>query len=434
MKNWAKKVLKPVTSKWDLKNKPWYTSWIDESLSWKKTVYIGDWSFLTKVMIKGPDSLKLFSDISVNSFTMFEIGQAKHVIQCNNAGKVLCDGILMRIGDKEFLFEAGPFAVWPACQLQTGQYKASAELISGYNFQVSGPQSSYLFEQICGENMRDIKFMHFRKIQINGIAVSALRQGMAGEIGYELQGPISDAQVIYSTVLEAGKEFGIRQLGSRAFAINHLEACFPTSTVDYMPAVFGKDMAGYRDAIKIAIPDFFETHFKVAGSHGYKNIKELYRSPVELGWAKNIKFDHQFRGRSALEKEMASPKRTVVTLVWNSGDVIDVYASLFRQGQLYDYMEMPRNGGGLMYADIVLKDGKQIGVTTSRGYSVYFRQMISLCTIDIDYCEPGTEVTVVWGDTGHTQKQVRAKVAQAPYKKDNRRMDVTAIDIHSNEN
>ena len=35
-----------------------------------------------------------------------------------------------------------------------------------------------------------------------------------------------------------------------------------------------------------------------------------YRSPVELGWGKNIIFDHDFIGRKALEPEVADPMST----------------------------------------------------------------------------------------------------------------------------
>ena len=117
----------------------------------------------------------------------------------------------------------------------------------------------------------------------------------------------------------------------------------------------------------------------------------------------------------------------MVTLVWNADDVIDVYASLFRPGEPYHYMEMPRDQRGFMYADKVLKGDELIGVTTSRGYSYYFRQMISLCTIDVRFSKPGTEVAVIWGNPGEPQKEIRAKVAPAPYKKDNRRIDVKTL-------
>jgi vanillate/3-O-methylgallate O-demethylase len=54
--------------------------------------------------------------------------------------------------------------------------------------------------------------------------------------------------------------------------------------------------------------------------------------------------------------------------------------------------------------------------------------MISLCTIDVEQSEPGTEVTVLWGNPGEPQKEIRATVAPAPYKQDNRRVDLRTLD------
>src|SRR5215468_11317998 len=183
---------------------PEYTDWIDESMSWKETCYIGDWSFLWERRFKGRDVLKLFLDVSVNSFAKFAVGQAKHVIHCNEAGKVIHEGILSRLGEDEFmLFGRGGF--WVDYKLRQGRYDATSEQDDWFNFQVSGPNAIYVVEKAAGRSVRDIKFMHSGKININGRDVWALRQGMAGEIGYELQGPRQYAREIYDAILEAGK-------------------------------------------------------------------------------------------------------------------------------------------------------------------------------------------------------------------------------------
>jgi vanillate/3-O-methylgallate O-demethylase len=167
---------------------PEYTDWMDESMSWKETCYIGDWSFLWQRWFRGPDVLKLFSDISVNSFAKFEIGQSKHVIHCNDDGKVIHEGILSRFGEEEFLlFGRGCF--WADYKLRHGNYNASSEADDWFVYQVSGPKSVQVVEKVLGESMRDVGFMRFRKIRVSGHDIYALRQGMAGEVGFELQGP-----------------------------------------------------------------------------------------------------------------------------------------------------------------------------------------------------------------------------------------------------
>ena len=404
---------------------PEYTDWIDESMSWKETCYIGDWSFLWERRFRGRDALRLFSDLTVNSFANFAIGQAKHAIHCNADGKVIHEGIVSRLGEDEFmLFGRGGF--WVDYKLLHGRYDAVSEPDDWFNFQVSGPNSLYVVEKAAGERIRDIAYMRFRTIHIAGREVVALRQGVAGELGYELQGPAQYAREVYDAIVTAGQDFGIRRLGGRTAFINHLEACFPTIVTDYLPAIFDDDMAEYLAEFKAAMPAYAAT-FSIAGSFESDHFGAWYRSPVELGWTKNIKFDHNFIGREALEEEVARPRRIMRTLVWNPDDVVDVYASLYRAGKPFHYMEIPRDQRGFMYADRVIGNDQLVGVATSRGYSYYFRQMLSLCVIDVSWSNPGTEVKIIWGEPGEPQKEIRAQVATAPYKKDKRRIDVTRI-------
>lgn len=135
---------------------------------------------------------------------------------------------------------------------------------------MSGPTALPLIEKLAGVSMRDVKFMRFKKITIAGHQVVALRQGMAGEIGFELQGPIALAQQIYE------------RMGARVASINHLEACYPTIVMDYMPAIYDEDMAGYMAEFEKAMPGFAKTA-RVGGSFEGTKPSDYYRSPVELG-------------------------------------------------------------------------------------------------------------------------------------------------------
>jgi glycine cleavage system aminomethyltransferase T len=124
----------------------------------------------------------------------------------------------------------------------------------------------------------------------------------------------------------------------------------------------------------------------------------------------------------------------MVTLLWNTDDVIDVYASQFRQGKPYPPMDDPNHftfegNRHTLYADKVLKDGKVVGISSGRAYSYYFREMISLSSIDFEYGAMGAEVTVLWGDPGTRQKEIRATVVRFPYLDKNRNqvVDVSKI-------
>jgi len=397
---------------------------MEECMSWKENCYIGDWSFLWVYKYSGPDVLKLFSDISINSFANFNIGQSKHVVHCNESGKVIHDGILSRLGEDEYvLFGRNGFYVnW---YLDKHNYNVTVTLEDWYNLQVAGPNALSLLEEACCESLRDVKFMYNKRINIRGKSMWALRQGMSGEPGFELQGPITDKYELVDDLMEIGKKYDAHRLGARCAAINHLEACFPTIIVDYIPAFMDGDLLEYYNIFKASMPAH-TTDIALAGSYEGDTISDYYRSPIELGWGKSIKFDHDFVGRKALEEELANPKRIIRTLVWNAEDVIDIYASMFKKNGHFDYIEFPRFQRGVMYADKVMKNGKFVGVTSSYGYSYYFREMLCLCVIDIEESEIGNDVSIIWGTPGRPQKEVRAKVAPAPYKQDRRKINLSS--------
>ncbi|HWI85854.1 MAG TPA: hypothetical protein VNT42_05955 [Sphingomonas sp.] len=405
-----------------------FTGWVDECQSWKTTAYVGDWSPLpNKIIVKGPDAIRFFQDISVNSFEKFEIGQAKHCIQCADDGKIMCEGVLMRLGEDEVKFTSGP-VYWAEYQFEKGNYDATLTQRSTNDFiiQVQGPASLHILEKASGEHHRDYGFMRLRPTKIQGCKVWSLRQGMSGELGFELHGDGKDALTVHQALLDAGAEFNVRRLGGRTKMINHVEACFPTPLVDFMPAFLSDP--GFLEFLGRRYPEMLQLGaYPSSGSHVIEDPRDLYRDPTELGWRKNVKLDHDFIGRAALEQTVADPKRTMTTLVWDKEDVKDVYASLFESEQPYDYMEIPRALFDSFAIDSVRKGGQEVGVSTSRCYSYHFREMLSLCSIDLAFAQPGEQVTVLWGSSPSRMKEIRARVAPAPYKRDNRKIDVTAL-------
>lgn len=407
-----------------------YSNWRDEVMSWKQTCYIHvGLNPRTVYRVKGPDAIKLFSDICVNGFSKFPVGTLKHGIICNEKGIVISHGVLLRTGEDDFISHS--LAPYVAYKLETGNYNAKGEYISDwFVFQLGGPRSLEILETATGECLHDIKFGHHRTSCINGMNIRITRMGMAGTLSYEVHGKTKDVISVYNAIMNAGEPFGIRKLGLRAYKLNHTEAGFPQSFVHF-PCPLSEDRG---------LMDFLGKTQKVRGPSSVllgsmgTDIRLRYRNPVELGWEKTIKFDHDFIGRDALEKEMANPRRKMVTLVWNVEDIADVYISQFRSGEPYmametdDYMAQ-KNGGHVLYADQVLKGGKLMGVSSGRAYSYYYRRMLSLCSIDTEYASLGTEVTVLWGNPGTRQKQIRGTVSRFPYLNENRNEDVDVSTI-----
>lgn len=406
-----------------------YAGWREEAMSWQETCYLHTGlNPAVTYRVTGPDALRFISDLCVNGVSTWRIGMLKHGIMCNEDGLVLLHGVLMRAGQDEYLLHYR--SPYPEYKLTTGRYDAVGEYIRDeFIFQLGGPRSLEIIETATRDCLHDIRFSGHRPSEIDGMPVRILRMGMAGTLSYEVHGKTRDAIAIYDSLMAAGQPHGILKLGRIGYTMNHTQNGFPQAFVDF-PGALGEDegFKQYLGAQSARLPAPVLT-----GSMG-DDIRLRYRNPVELGWKNMIKFDHDFIGRRALEQEAASPRRTMVTLVWNPEDILDVHRSQFQPGEHYLPMDHPMHftqahARHVMHADQVLKDAKLTGISTGRMYSYRYRAMISLCSIDTENSELGTQVTVLWGNPGTRQKEIRATVSRFPFMNENRNENIDVITI-----
>ncbi|HLH42586.1 MAG TPA: hypothetical protein VKV74_06350 [Bryobacteraceae bacterium] len=410
-----------------------FSNWRDEQRAWRETCALFDQSHhMTDLYVQGPEALKLFSDLGVNSFANFRVNQAKQFVACNDDGFVIGDAILFYLDKDEFnLVGRPPAANWVQYNLEAGGYHAKAERDersavnpgprTAFRYQVQGPNAVRLMEKVLGRPAPDIRFFHMDTMKIAGCEVRALRHGMVGQPGWELFGPWEYGEAVREAIVKAGEEFGLRQVGSRAYPTTTLESGWIPSP---LPAVYtGEAMKAYR---KWLSDKSYEAIASLGGSFYSANISDYYLTPYDLGYGPFVKFDHDFVGRRALEKMSGGQKRKKVTLVWNGDDVERVFGSLFRgQGDIAKYIDLPLANYSTLPFDKVLAGGNTIGLSTYTGYSYNERAMLSLAVVDVEHSQPGVEVKVAWGEEGggspkptverHRQAEIRARVASAPY-------------------
>jgi len=249
--------------------------------------------------------------------------------------------------------------------------------------------------------------------------VRALHHGMSGVPGLELFGPWDEAEDVRGAIVEAGEEFGLRQVGSRVYATNTLESGWIPCP---LPAVFtGDEMKAYREWLPA---EGYEGTGSLGGSYYSDDISDYYLTPHDLGYWPFVRFDHDFVGREALEAMGDEPKRRKVTLAWNGEDVARAMGSLFEKGDAAKYIDLPLSNYSTWPNDKVVGESGVIGVSTFSGYSYNERSMLSLAVVDVDV-EVGAEVILVWGEEGggsekpvverHVQTEIRAVVSPCPY-------------------
>jgi vanillate/3-O-methylgallate O-demethylase len=414
-----------------------YSNWRDEQRAWRETAVVFDQSHhMANVYVEGPDALKLISTLATNSFANFPVNRAKQFSPCSYDGYVIGDGILFHLEENRLVFVGrAPAANWIQFHGETGGYRVTiqkddrspsnprgkAVVRSCYRYQIQGPNAPQILEKLNGGPVPDIKFFHMGVINIAGRQVRALRHGMAGAPGLEVWGPYEEREEIRAAIVEAGKDWGLREVGARAYATNTLESGWIPSP---LPAVYtGERMKVYRQWLPATS---YEATGSLGGSFDSSSIEDYYMTPYALGYGPFVKFDHDFIGREALESMAGKPQRKKVTFAWDSDDVVKVFASMFETGDLYKYIDLPLSNYAAASYDKVLSGGRTVGHSMFSGYSYNERSMLSLGVVDPDV-EIGAEVKIVWGEAGggsrkttverHKQQDIRAIVSTVPYSK-----------------
>ena len=412
-----------------------FTNWRDEQISWRETAVLFDQSHhMTDLYVEGPDTLRLLSDIGVNSLNNFVPGRAKQFVACNYDGQIIGDCILFYLEANKVLMIGRPTVQnWVEFHAKTGSYDVSTlkdvRNVENqgrrltFRFQVQGPNAAEILERVNGGPLPLIKFFHLGEITIAGHKVRALKHGMSGEPGLELWGPAEFGAEVHAALMEAGRDLGLKAAGGRAYATSMLENAWIPSP---MPAIYtGDQMKSYREYLPAK---GFEAMASLGGSFVSSNIEDYYLTPWDLGYGNFVKFDHDFIGRTALEALAQQPHRKKVTLVWDDKDVVSVLASQFNKDPAArgKYLEWPAsNYATLPYDKVVNDGGATIGLSTYSGYNANLGEWVSLAMLDPETAQLGTKVTLIWGEENggtskpvverHVQMSIRATVAPAPY-------------------
>jgi vanillate/3-O-methylgallate O-demethylase len=101
-----------------------FSNWRDEQISWAKTSALFDQSHhMLDLQIQGPDTIRLLSDLGVNSFENFAPNKAKQLVVCNHDGYVIGDGILFHLDENSVRLVGRPSAHnWVQYHAETGDY------------------------------------------------------------------------------------------------------------------------------------------------------------------------------------------------------------------------------------------------------------------------------------------------------------------------
>ena len=209
-----------------------YTSIMEEHQAVRKNVGMFDISHMGQSIIEGKDARGWLNTMLTNNIDKLDVGQGQYTFLLNDKAGIIDDLIAYRIGDARFLLvvnasRADEDLDW-LNKHRRGDVKIDNRSANFGGVAIQGPRIGELFVNLPARN-------HIVDLEIDGMPISMARTGYTGEDGVEVFFRAQDAAKFWNTVLEKGKNLGMKPCGLGARDTLRLEMCYPLNGSDLSP-------------------------------------------------------------------------------------------------------------------------------------------------------------------------------------------------------
>ena len=208
---------------------------VAEHMAVRTGVGMFDVSHMGDIRLAGPQALAAVQHVGMNDASRLAVGQAQYSALLYPQGTFVDDVIVHRLGEDDYLLviNAGTrekdFA-WVRDNTRTFDCRAT-DLSDDYTqLAIQGPKAHLLMAKLTDANLVMVKNYWFTHGTVCGFEnVLIGRTGYTGEDGFEIYLPSDEATsaMVWNTVLEAGKEWGVIPCGLGARNTLRLEAKMP---------------------------------------------------------------------------------------------------------------------------------------------------------------------------------------------------------------
>ena len=316
----------------------------EESRAVRERVGFSEASNFAKYKVSGKGSSAWLSSLFTNSLPA--MNRTVLTAMLNPQGKIVGEFSVSRVGEEEFhLFGSQAAEVhhprWFLAHLpEKSEIRFENLSLSMVGLTVAGPRSRDVLQKLTDTSLatKDFPFMAFRRTNIGMAPVWLSRMTYTGDLGYEMWMAPEYQRYLFDLIWDAGKEFDMGLFGFRALITMRLEKSFGTWFREYRP---------------------------------------IY-TPLEAAMDRSLKFDHDFIGRAAVEKEIADggPKRKLVVFK------VDVD---------------PEAPADVIGDEPVWHDGQVVGWITSGGYAHYSQASLAMGYIPSELVDKksGFEIEII---------------------------------------
>ena len=322
----------------------------------REGVGIIDIGTLGRFIVEGPDSGRFLDFVYTHTYSNLKVGRARYALLLSEAGKILDDGIIARIGETTYLVTSSTGNAefvenWLKWWQSTGSFNLTVtNVTSGLAaVNVAGPRARDLLSRLVDIDISNeaAPYMSCSRATVADVPAFMLRIGFVGEVGWELHFPAEYAEYLWDRLMAEGKIYGIKPVGVEAMRRLSLDKRHLWPTLDTDAASDALE-AGLGWAVRFEKPDFVGKHYL------FKTKKAGLRQQF-IGFVMN--------GEAEAET-----------------------------------------------GDVIMLQGKIVGRVTTAGFSYSLKKHIGLAWVPADLGRPHSTVSIV-----HEGRTVDAEVASGPF-------------------
>jgi aminomethyltransferase len=350
-----------------------FTTAEQEYFAIRNAATLYDLTPMIKYRVVGRDAVAFLNRLVTRDVAKLKPNRVAYCVWCNDAGHLIDDGTLFRLGDSEYRICTAQRQIDWLLDSALGfdvQISEVTEQIAA--LAVQGPTSCAVLKAAGFRGVEKLKPFEIGEFTLDGSnaagghRLTVSRTGFTGDLGYELWMDPEAAESIWDVLMLAGRSRGIRAIGSQALNIARIEAGFLSPNVDF-----------------------------VSAEHTIRLGRD--RSPLELGlgWLLDFNKGHFTGRRALLDERQRGPQRQLVGL---------------------DIAGNKPAHNALLYK--VHGGRREIGHVSSAVWSPTCKRNIGLAMVDAPYFKIGS---AIWAEIYLSRELVwerrmsRAQVVERPF-------------------
>lgn len=304
----------------------------------RSTTGVFDLSPMNKYRITGPDAEAYLNRMVTRNVSKLGINRVGYAVWCNDAGQVMDDGTIFRLGEQDFRLcsyqRADDWLAWCTLGFDVTITNESEDLAG---LAVQGPTSCTILTLLGCTGLDQLKPFGIAHFTFEGAPMMVSRTGFTGDLGYEVWVAPAQAEALWDQLFEHGREYLIKPIGSYALDMARIEAGFIQAHVDFVPA---------EEVVR----------------------NGRTRSPFELGLEWLVDFSKPlFNGRSALLAEKA-------------------------KGSRYRFAMLDIEGNKPAEHSFIMKGDKVVGTVTSAAWCPTVKSNIAYAQLEMPHGAAGDEL------------------------------------------